>query len=68
MGGLLAGRSWSIGIPIFYYGYWVDGPHHFGDYHAPYGHVFKPGGRFHGGGFRGGGGAPVGSALPIPDP
>jgi hypothetical protein len=39
--------------PFFYYGYWGHEPHHFGDFHAPYGHGFEPGGGFHGGGFRG---------------
>lgn len=40
--------------PFFYYGYWGHEPHHFGDFHAPYGHGFEPRGGFHGGGFRGG--------------
>jgi hypothetical protein len=39
--------------PFFYYGYWGHEPHRFGDFHAPYGHGFEPGGGFHGGGFRG---------------
>lgn len=43
--------------PFFYYGYWGHQPHHFGEFHAPYGHGFEPQGGFHGGGFRGGGGA-----------
>jgi hypothetical protein len=40
--------------PFFFYGYWGHEPHHFGDFHGPYGHGFEPRGGFHGGGFRGG--------------
>jgi len=40
--------------PFFFHGYWGHQPHHFGDFHGPYGHGFEPHGGFHGGGFRGG--------------
>jgi hypothetical protein len=45
------------GSPFFYGGYYGR-PHHFGDFHGPYGHGFEPRGGFHGmggGGFHGGG-------------
>ncbi len=51
------------GSPFFYGGYYGYGhPHHFGEFHEPYGHGFEPRGGFHGavgfngGGFHGGGG------------
>jgi hypothetical protein len=54
--------GWGFYSPIFvyrspfFYGSWGHAPHHFGDFHGPYGHGFEPQGGFHGGGgFRGGG-------------
>lgn len=48
--------------PFFYYRY--HHPHHFGEFHEPYGHGFEPPGGFryggHGGGFPGGGARPGG--------
>ncbi len=39
--------------PFFFYGYYGHGPHHFEDFHYPFGHGFEPRGGFHGGGFHG---------------
>jgi hypothetical protein len=39
--------------PFFFYGYYGHQPHHFGEFHYPYGHGFEPHGGFHGGGFHG---------------
>jgi FecR protein len=55
--------GWGFYSPIVIYnspyfyggGHWGHVPHHFGDFHAPYGHGFEPRGGFHGGGFHGGG-------------
>lgn len=44
------------GSPYFYGGWYGHGhPHHFSDFHEPYGHGFEPRGGFHVGGFHGGG-------------
>jgi len=39
--------------PFFFYGYYGHQPHHFGEFHYPYGHGFAPPGGFRGGGFHG---------------
>ena len=39
--------------PFFYYRY-LGQPHHFGEFHEPYGHGFQPPGGFRNGGHRGG--------------
>ena len=41
--------------PFFFYGYYGHQPHHFGEFHYPYGHGFEPYGGFRGGGFHGAG-------------